>query len=259
MKKCKILQLAALAAFLSTAVLGVSGVHAATLDEIFGVQVETIKLAQASQERVDTLSDETSRLLANYKTLLKEIDGLRVYNGQLQRQINNQNREKRELNSSIERVTLIERQITPLMIRMIDGLEQFIELDSPFLLEERRGRITQLKDTMDRADVSPSEKFRLVFEAYQIENEYGRTIETAVDVLDIDGNGSARNVRILRIGRVSLVYQTDDESQVGFWNNSKRRWEALGDEYNSWISEGLRIASKQTQPDMIRAPVIRSE
>ena len=96
---------------------------AATLDEIFQAQAEIVRLAQASQDRVDTLSDETSRLLEQYKAVLKEIDGLRVYNSQLQRQIDSQNREMQEITDSIERVTLIERQITPLMMRMVDGLE----------------------------------------------------------------------------------------------------------------------------------------
>ena len=98
-------------------------------------------------------------MLSDYKIVLKEIEGLRVYNRQLEKQISNQEKEMAQLSSSIDEVTVIERQITPLMLRMIDGLEQFVELDVPFLLEERRDRIERLREIMDRADVAVSEKF----------------------------------------------------------------------------------------------------
>lgn len=241
------------AAGLAFAISSGDQARAATLDEIFQAQAEIVRLAQASQDRVDTLSEETSRLLEQYKAVLKEIDGLRVYNAQLQRQIDSQNREMQEITASIERVTLIERQITPLMMRMVEGLEQFIELDMPFLLDERRERIATLRDMMDRADVSPSEKFRRVFEAYQIENEYGRTIEATNDVLPVAG--SERTVQVLRIGRIALLYQTEDGSVSGFWNKDTGQWQELDDEYASSISEGIRIASNQTSPNLIRIPI----
>ena len=37
---------------------------------------------------------------------------------------------------------------------------------------------------MDRADVAVSEKFSQVLQAYQIENEYGRTMEAYGDTID---------------------------------------------------------------------------
>ena len=76
-------------------------------------------------------------LLNEYKTVLKEIEGLRVYNRQLEKQIASQEEEMAQLTISIDEVTVIERQISPVMIRMIDGVEQFVELDLPFLLKER--------------------------------------------------------------------------------------------------------------------------
>ena len=43
-----------------------------------------------------------------------------------------------QLDISLDQVGIVERKIMPLMIRMLDGLEQFINLDQPFLLEERQ-------------------------------------------------------------------------------------------------------------------------
>ena len=67
-----------------------------------------------------------------FKAVNKEIDGLLVYNKQIEKQIANQDQEILDLNKAIDEVSVIERQITPLMLRMIDGLEQFVALDVPF-------------------------------------------------------------------------------------------------------------------------------
>lgn len=224
-----------------------------TLEEIFAEVAERNQIAQASQTQIDQLSQETSRLLQEYKTVMKEVEGLRVYNAQIQRQIDSQEQEMAELRDSIERVTLIERQITPLMIRMVDALDQFIGMDVPFLMDERQERVETLRAMMDRADVSPSEKFRRVFEAYQIEMDYGRTIEAYESTLPIDGG--ERRVNMLRVGRVVLAYQTVDGQRQGVWNHQTEEWAELGDEFASSIDDGIRIATQQTAPDLVRLPV----
>lgn len=252
MRQFKTTHLTSLIAALAFIGLGSAAAQAVTLDDIFQVTAETNKRAQESQVRVDNLSEETAKLLAQYKTVLKAVESLRVYNRQLQRQIDNQNLKISQLRDSIERVTLIERQITPLMLRMIDSLEAFVDNDVPFLLEERQGRIQTLRETMDRPDVTPSEKFRSTFEAYQIENNYGRTIEAYGGSIEIPGAGE-RQVNFLRIGRVGLYYQTLDGSLSGTWND--QGWKVLDESYRSAISEGIRIASQQTAPNLIRLPV----
>ena len=101
---------------------------ATTLADIFQVAEQINQSALRSQSKIDALTEETRKLLSEYKVVLKEIEGLRVYNRQLEKQISNQETEMAQLSTSIDEVTVIERQITPLMLRMIDGLEQFVEL-----------------------------------------------------------------------------------------------------------------------------------
>jgi len=209
--------------------------------------------AAKSQEKINGITDQIDSKLQQFKTLMKEIEGLEVYNTQLRKQIGNQEQEMTDLNAAIDEVSVIERQITPLMIRMIEGLEQFIELDVPFLPEERANRVADLKAMMDRADVAASEKFRRVMEAFQVEMDYGRTMEAYSGIHSIDGQ--ERDVEFLRLGRTALIYQTRDASTQGVWNKQTRQWEALDSSYRTQITKGLRMAKKQLAPDLLMLPV----
>ncbi len=231
--------------------------HAATLADIYQVAERINQQAKVSQAKIDALTEETRQLLNQYKTVLKQIEGLRVYNRQLDKQVAAQNEEMRQLAQSIDEVTVIERQITPLMLRMIEGLEQFVGLDIPFLLDERYSRIETLRSTMDRADVAVSEKFSQVLRAFQIENEYGRTMEAYADTIEIDG--VARKVDVLKVGRVSLVYQTPDGEETGMWNSATGAWEPLDDEYTTPVRNGIRMARKQLSVDMLTLPITGPE
>ena len=209
--------------------------------------------AAGSQSKINSITDDIDGKLQQFKALSKEIEGLEVYNEQLRRQIANQDEEMLDLNSSIDEVSVIERQITPLMLRMIEGLSQFVALDVPFLAEERGNRILDLQNMMDRADVSTSEKFRRVMEAYQVEMDYGKTIEAYPGLKDVAGQ--ERSVEFLRIGRTSLIYQTRDGSYQGVWNKQTRQWEELDSSYKNQIAKGLRIAKKQLAPSLLMVPV----
>jgi hypothetical protein len=230
---------------------------AATLSDVFQVAQQMNQAATRSQAKIDALTDETRRLLSEYKTVLKEIEGLRVYNQQLEQQISNQETDMTELANAIDKVTVIERQITPLMLRMIDGLEQFVNLDMPFLLSERNDRVERLREMMDRADVAVSEKFSQVLRAYQIENEYGRTMETYGDTIEIEG--TERKVDILKVGRVALVYQTPDGEETGMYNKVTGAFEQIDDDYQAPVRQGIRMARQQATQDMFIIPVQNTE
>ncbi len=206
--------------------------------------------AQASQQRIDQVVDQTDGLVSEYKQIMKQLDGLAVYNDYIQRQIQSQEQELAELQVSLGQVGIVERQIMPLMIRMLDGLEQFIALDKPFLLDERRGRIARLRALMERADVTLAEKFRSLTEAFQIENDFGRTIEVYKDTLTLDG--ATIEVDVLRLGRVGLYYQSTDASATGRWNTDADQWVAMNDgKARNQVRRGLRIARKLVAPDLL--------
>ena len=133
---------------------------------------------------------------------------------------------------------------------MVEALEGFIALDVPFLGEERARRLAELRNLMRRADVTNAEKYRRIVEAFQIENDYGRTIEAYRGTLD-DG----KTVDFLRVGRIALVYQTLDGLNNGVWDQANTRWADLDSSYSTPIKAGLKIARKQSAPDLIRLPL----
>lgn len=213
--------------------------------------------AAQSQKKIDKISVQIQDKVQQFRIINKETEGLTIFNLQMERQIESQMLEMQRLANSMDQVTVIERQITPLMTRMIAGLEEFIRLDVPFLPQERSKRIVNLHEMMDRADVTVSEKFRRVLEAFQVEMDYGRTIESYAGNADIDGKN--QDVNYLRIGRVALVYQSRDKQKMGIWDQKQRKWSQLDGDYRTQVSKGLRMAQKQLAPDMILVPVAAAQ
>lgn len=238
---------------ISATLMASASVMASDLKPVLAASEQITASASKSQAKIDKIADQVQDKLQQYRTINKEVDGLDVYNGQLEKQIQSQLDEMAQLNLDIDQVSVIERQITPLMIRMIGGLEQFVSLDVPFLPEERGSRITGLKEMMDKADVAVSEKFRRVLEAYQVEVGYGRTIEAYSGILNL--NGQERDVDFLRIGRVALMYITRDGSLLGRWDAESSAWQELDPEFRMHITKGLRMAKKQLAPDLLTMPI----
>ena len=221
-------------------------------DSLF-VQNDSTIDSKGSQEKITDLSVETQELLGEYRLVLQQIDRLIAYNDYVERLITDQEEQIVDINRQLQDFALIERGIVPLMLESIETLDRFIDLDVPFLLEERKDRVNRLRVIMNESDITVSEKFRQIMDAYQIETSFGSDIEAYTGFLDI--NGESRQVDFLRIGRTSLTYQTPDQKETGFWNKQTQQWEDLPRKYTDYVKEGLRIAKKQITPDLIQLPV----
>jgi len=229
------------------------------IEQVINQSVQRSSDGAVAQRKVNKLDDQAKSLLSKFAVVNKRVDGLKTYNSLLSRQIENQHEEITALQTSIQQVTVMERQIVPLMIDMIKSLNEFIKLDTPFLIDERTKRIKKLRNIMARPDITHAEKFRKVIEAYEIEIDYGRTIEAYKGSLNI-ANNAIREVDFLRFGRVALMYQTLDNNETGAWNPHTHKWERLPDAiYRRQIDTGIAIARKQTAPDMLVLPIPASK
>ena len=223
------------------------------LDDTLFVQRSSDLGSKDSQTIVSNLSDETQDLLGQYRLVLQQIDRLVAYNDYVERLIADQEAQIIDIRKQLDQFALIERGIVPLMLDSIDTLDKFIDLDVPFLLEERKARVARLRTIMDLSDVTVSEKYRQIMDAYQIETTYGRDIEAYTGLLEIDGE--SRQVDFLRIGRTSLTYQTPDQEETGFWNKQAGQWEKLPNKYQNYVTQGLRVARKQVTPNLLELPI----
>ena len=253
MKRCINSSRSVSIAVLATAVVTLSGsVFAQSVDQVLQAELRRLNLAQQSQERINTIVEGTRSLEDQYRAINKEIDGLKVYNRLMKAQVDGQAATLQDISLSMDQVDVINRQIFPLMERMIDGLEQSIKLDVPFLMDERTKRIDDLKAIMERSDVSVAEKFRKVLEAYQIENDYGSSGEYYTQSLTLDG--ATRSYNMLRIGRIALFFQSDDYKITGRWDNDKRQW-VIDNSARNEVRKGLRMAKQLIAPELIVVPV----
>ena len=231
------------------------GAYAQVLESSVETETGINKAASTSQKRVTRLAQQTADLLAEYRAVVRETDSLKIYNDNLEKVVMDQREEVVSINQQLSGLEATNRGIVPLMLEMIDTLDKIVESDMPFRLEERRARVVRLRDMMDQADVTASEKYRRVMEAYQGEMEYGRTTEAYAEALPTTG----QTVDFLRVGRTLLIYQSSDQLTTGWFNPTTRKYEDLPDRYRLEVKQGLAIARNEKAPNLVMLPVPGAE
>jgi hypothetical protein len=159
----------------------------------------------------------------------------------------------KSINEQIDSLDDVNIDILPLLKRMVDALNKFISIDIPFLVEEREERVAELDALIVRADITTAEKFRKIFEAYQLEAEFGKTIEAYQGYLNLDGSELA--VDYFRLGRLGLFYRTPDGKDTGYWDTSIKDWNHEGSSLDSKLKSALDIANRQSPPNFITLPL----
>jgi hypothetical protein len=228
-----------------------TSLQAATTDANTSLSIikATDRNGQQSQARIEKLDDATLSRLADTRRALGEVAQLRLYNQQMALIVANQQEELAGYDSQIAAIDQTEQGILPLMVRMIDDLQRNTEQGLPFSLDERQSRIALLRDMLQRADVSVSEKYRRVLEAFQIELEYGRTLEAYRERVD----GQAYDM--LRVGRMGLYRLSQDQQQAWTWLMSSNGWRELPSDMLADIKQAFKVARQTTAPQLITVPL----
>ncbi|MGH8225123.1 MAG: DUF3450 domain-containing protein [Gammaproteobacteria bacterium] len=224
-----------------------------TLDQSVTTQNQIVSDAASTQAKINGLSEQTQKLLGDYLIAKQQTDQLNRYNANLQGLINNQQASIASLNDQLGHLTEVEHGIVPLMEQMIAGLKNFIQLDVPFHRDARMESANKLEDLMTDANVTISEKYRQIMAAYNDELDSGRTLETYRDQLTVDGK--EQTVEFFRVGRITLCYQTLNQSQTGCWNQDTHQWVAK-DAFRTGVTNGFSVARKQSPPSLLILPVV---
>lgn len=209
---------------------------------IFSIFSFATQCVSAQNDSAFTVEEEFSREL-------KLVEGLKVYNTQLEEQLGAQNQAKTDIQQSIADVATLNPQVSLLMKKMIVALETFIASDLPFRIDERTESVRRLQDLMSDAAVSDSERFRQILDIYTIETEYGQSFEAYSDQLN------DQPVDILRIGRLSLYAQTKDQGTSFVYNKASNQWEELDGAINRDIRKAIKVAAKTTAPELLSLPI----
>tara|TARA_Y100000992_G_C21223701_1_gene471793 strand:+ start:113 stop:829 length:717 start_codon:yes stop_codon:yes gene_type:complete len=228
--------------------------HSSDMESVLEVGRDNQQLSAKSQSLIDSTERQTDKIVNEWKAVSKQVEGLKLYNAQKRIQIQAQLDLMDKLDEQLVQVVVMQRQIPPLAQKMLDSLESFISLDTPFRKEERQNRIDLVRSSLAKPKVTASEQVRQVLEAYNIEAEYGRKIDTYESTLN-DGTV----VNILVIGRIGMFYQTKDEQSSGRWNNEIGQWDELPGSYRKPIRDGIRMAKKLAPTDMLMMPIVKGE
>jgi hypothetical protein len=235
-----------------------SHVVAAEADSVLAEGKRKTVAAQISQKKINKLAGQTYDILQDFRLVNKQLEGIKVYNSQLEKQLENQQETMLDIAGSIENATVIERQIIPLAIKMLDALEQYVNLDIPFHRDTRLTSISQVRENMQATHFSTSEKFRQVLELYDIESEYGSTIDQYSGLLPVDGK--EQKVTFMRVGRIAFLYQSSDQNHTGVWNSRDKKWDPVdASDYRSSTAKAIRIAKKQAAIDVLDLPIAYPE
>lgn len=232
------------------------------LDQALATQADSVEEAAASQARVDETREQTRELLAMFRNRSRELESLTRYNDHVERMLAAQDQRIADTKDDLAVAALTEREIIPLLERMVESLGRFIALDLPFERAEREARLEALAAVIDDPVVTSAEKLRRILAAYRRELDYGRNL--AAYRVPLPASTSAGNrlsaadaptVDLLRVGRVALFYRSLDGRQLGIWDTSQGAWETLPARWRQPLAKALRVARKQSSPDILTLPL----
>ena len=216
--------------------------------------------AKQSQQRIDQLDDETANLLNEFRADQKQLDASRRYNRSLERTIDNQERQIGRIQEDIANVGGLQQAIEPLMEDMVAAFEKFVEADLPFNLTGPTGRLLRaqrMRETLEAPEKSAAEKYRTIVEGYKLEAEFGRTVNFYQGTISADGGEISGD--FLQVGRVELIFKTEDDSVLKAYDNTTKTWVDLPQSFVPDVKIAMRIAKGQAAPTLFALPLKRAE
>jgi hypothetical protein len=212
-----------------------------------------INESNLSQERIDQSISQTLSLQKEFRAISNALKETNI-NLAHKRKVHSLQLEKIEdLEVQLSEISNTENSLMPMLLDLIDWLEIHVNNDIPFDSKERLNRIEQLKRNSIDPEISISHLYHAVLEAYQIENEYGYSIDTYKHRIEL--TEGAVEVQILRIGRIGLYYLSLDSTHGGHWNSLEKNWINADPQTLKQIAQGIKIAKKQAPSSLLTLPI----
>lgn len=225
------------------------------LNSIISSKQKTQFKAQKTQQEIIILDEKTTEIINEYRALLRENSIIEAYNQQLDKQKLQQQKKLQNLATNMVNVREVRMELMPLMQDMVQVLTLFVNNDVPFLWQERQLRLTELNSLLDNPNVNVADKYRRIVEAYQIETEYGETLETWQAQLPLSTQNKA--VQLIKVGRIGLYYLTPDQQTAGYWDNNNRTWKTLPKSWLARVKQAYQVADNKTVPNLLSLPYLQ--
>lgn len=242
----------------------VSPVSAGSLDQGLELAKDLNDQAVSSQKKIDSATAKTKAMLEEYQQLMLDSDFHETQKNQLLSALEQQRQKKQSLQQQLQQIQQTEKRLAPLLLSMVQALERFILLDVPFHHQERIDSVLVLRERILDPALTLADRFQLVMEAFQIELDYGYSLEAYRDQIawqegtgqEATGQGEQRSVECLRIGRLALYFVTPDGNTVGIWNRAEKRWQLLSPDYRRPILDGIKVAKGLVAPELLPLPLL---
>lgn len=232
--------------------LGLSTVAAADIDAVENALVDGQRQAAQSQARVDSLDDATRKALNAYRAALLRAEQLRLYQEQLEQQMATQTARLETVEGALARVEDTQAAMVPLLVKMTDALEQFVDADQPFDRTARVERVAALRQTLADPEIGLAEQYRDVFAAWQDEARSGRILKA--ERVNLPGAPRQQLVDLVQVGRLALYALALDGSAAWQWDAAAGRFAPLATATLPALKQALRVAQEQAAPDLLIIP-----
>ncbi len=225
------------------------------LDRAIATGEQATRRAEQVQQQINQLDDERSDMVGEFRTLLQRKTAAELYARQQAAAVESQEREIASLTDQLSRVDEITSQTVPMLETLIDDLDAFIDADLPFRLEERKDRIARLREYLVDPNVSVTERYRQIMDAYTAEMEVGRKTDTWKETISVDDKEVT--VDMVLFGRVALVYMDPTGRYAKRYDRETASWVDLESKYKAEIEKAIRIIQGKRTQDVMYVPATK--
>jgi len=216
---------------------------------------ESIETGLGAQQQQDVWAAEREELRARYRALDNEVAWLDEREElEASRTAALQDRVD-ELTRRLAESDRLEASLQDSLLTVLGRLDDAVDDDVPFLLEERERRLETLRAELVRPDVAAAEKLRRLLEALQVEAAYGGGVEMTDERIVVANEDLS--VDLLRVGRLALFWRTPDGERVGTYDPASRGWVELPGGDKRAVGLAMDMAARLRPVEVLNLPLGR--
>lgn len=217
--------------------------------------LSNIKLQQNVKELGDTWAQKRAKLLQQIQELKSQNLWLNYQIKLYKAYIEEEKQTIAELKRRQEILEQINIKLEPYLDKVVNNLSNFIDQDMPFLMQERKTRLSFLRQSLINYKIGLGEKLRRVLQALEIEAKYGMEIQTREDEINL--NGQKLDGYILRLGRMDMFFISLDRQIAAKYNKYQKKWIKISNEYIDDIEQTIEISQKKRAAQIVDLPIGR--